>query len=220
MSELTSEKKTKRRKAVYTFPNVVRLSLTSAHHLALCVDVLLHHVCVRQSHLHALYKEAGCPPTSRHVESVARTGKWLALHLAEIAEKFEWGGETKAVFWFRPPESGAARAALLNTISLVAAEQSGGALVRSKVRALPVKQFLRAFPSAVAKRVLKSMLHTMTGTSFLRNVFNWREGGVRTAHSIVTATLKGAAKGNKKERDYTKQGCNTVSQRRASFQSL
>ena len=32
--------------------------------------------------------------------------------------------------------------------------------------------------------------------------------------------VKGAAKGNKKKRDYTKQGCNAVSQRRASFQSL
>ena len=61
--------------------------------------------------------------------------------------------------------------------------------MRSKVRALPVHQFLRAFPSAVAKRVLKSILCNMTGTSFLRRTFNWREAGVRSAHSIVSATF-------------------------------
>ena len=57
------------------------------------------------------------------------------------------------------------------------------------MRLLPVHQFLHAFPSAVAKRVLKSILCNMTWTSFLRTTFDWREAGVHSAHCIVSATF-------------------------------
>ena len=55
--------------------------------------------------------------------------------------------------------------------------------MRSKVSALPVHQFLGAFPSAVAKSVLKSIVCNLIGTNFLRKTFNWREGRVCSAHS-------------------------------------
>ena len=41
----------------------------AAHHLALCIDVLLHFLCANQSNLMALGKEAGCQPTSKHLEA-------------------------------------------------------------------------------------------------------------------------------------------------------
>ena len=94
-------------------------------------------------------------------------GEWLTLHLKNVAECFMCArGGAPTVLWFQLPAIAEARAALLTFVSQVAAEQQGAAVLRSKVRALPVHQFLRAFPSAVAKGVLKSILYNMTGTSF------------------------------------------------------
>ena len=62
-------------------------------------------------------------------------------------------------------------------------------MVRNKVRALPVHQFLRAFLGAVAKRVIKSFYHALSGPTLLRSTFQWHIAGIRDAHSIVTATF-------------------------------
>ena len=90
--QVSEKQKPKRQKVAHSFPNVARLSVTNAHHLALCVDALLQHVCVRQSHLQALHIEAGCTPKSRHLNSSARMGEWLTLHLKNVAERFMCAG--------------------------------------------------------------------------------------------------------------------------------
>ena len=50
----------KHRKTSASVPSVSRMCAAAAHHLALCIDVLLHFLCANQSDLMALGKEVGC----------------------------------------------------------------------------------------------------------------------------------------------------------------
>jgi hypothetical protein len=167
---VTQHRPRKHRKTSASVPSVSRMPAAAAHHLALCIDVLLHFLCANQSDLMALGKEASCQPTSKHLGSASRFHDWLCSHLQSAAEFFHVPGGP--VVWFAPPEGAAARRELLEHISCVVGQAHGAQMVREKVAALPVHKYLLTLPGAVAKRVFKSMLVSLTSSTHLRMTFN------------------------------------------------
>ena len=178
----------KRSKAHNTmFPTLSHLSAPAAHHLALCIDVLMNFLCAEQVHFQKLSGDAHLPETARHLQSTVRMKEWRRSHCGQLIESFLI--ESGATIWFVPPPTAHGRQGLIDHISGIRVRIAETTGMRKKNATLPVHRYLLTFPGEVSARIIKSMCVSLSSPSFLKRQFNWRVSSVRHAHDTVSCAL-------------------------------